>query len=421
LVVSHGAKQDFDSITFTRERLLLHYGSGVTFRCRYALDPTKMPKAIDIHGAENGTGANPIDPYRCIYQLNGADLELGFGTPTQRPDSLAEAAKEGQRVVLKREKPEALPQPRRSTKPDIKPGEPETPFQNTFGFGWLYQPAEIDLGTNSTSMTAVGGAGIAWIPEKKDGSLVITMAHVGGGGRGDRQYRPVVYGADRTTRYLPYASMSAGSDAAGTSLSMQRYLLDAKILPPEKVKYIGIEFSTPEGRKAIAKLAIARANKDRIPILPYPELGEAFDFELPTVDGKNVRSRDLRGKVVLVECWTVGCVSLMDKMPGLKRLYEKRKKDGFEIIGVNFDRSAESVTDAGERRGLTWPRVAKESRWPQVHVPEDDQIYELWQNAEHLGRLYLIDRQGILRADCSPDDLFISINKLLDAKRKDKD
>jgi hypothetical protein len=108
---------------------------------------------------------------------------------------------------------------------------------------------------------------------------------------------------------------------------------------------------------------------------------------------------------------------MMETMPGLKKLYEKRKKEGFEIVGVNFDINPESATDAGELRGLTWPKVAKESPWPQVHVPEDDKIQELWQNAEHMGRLYLIDRQGILTADCTSDELFASINKLLDAKK----
>ena len=102
-VTKRGDKQGFDRVTFTPDRLLLHYGANTVFRCKYALDATTTPKSIDIHGAENGTGANPVDPYRCIYKLDGVDLELAVGTPERRPTSFAEAAKEGQHVVLKRE------------------------------------------------------------------------------------------------------------------------------------------------------------------------------------------------------------------------------------------------------------------------------------------------------------------------------
>jgi RNA polymerase sigma factor (sigma-70 family) len=107
-VVSKGDKPGIgDKVTFTPERVLLHFGPNVTFRCKYALDPSKTPKTMDIHGAENGTGLNPATPYQCIYQLDGDDLQLAIGSPSGRPKSFAEATKDGQQVVLKREKPAA--------------------------------------------------------------------------------------------------------------------------------------------------------------------------------------------------------------------------------------------------------------------------------------------------------------------------
>src|SRR5262249_38140244 len=106
-----------------------------------------------------------------------------------------------------------------------------------------------------------------------------------------------------------------------------------------------------------------------------------------------------------------------EKWPGLKKLYQNRKKDGLEIVGINLDRSAESVTDAGELRGLTWPKVAQGSPRPQIHLPENDKIHELWTSAQHMGRVYFTDRQGILRADCYPNELFGCIHQPLDAKK----
>jgi RNA polymerase sigma factor (sigma-70 family) len=107
VVVSSGDKHSgFDKVTFTPDRLNLHYGDDPPSVCKYSLNATTMPRSIDIHGAENRFGGfTPAQPYRCIYRLDGVGLELAIGTPSRRPASFAEAAKEGTRVVLKRADP----------------------------------------------------------------------------------------------------------------------------------------------------------------------------------------------------------------------------------------------------------------------------------------------------------------------------
>jgi RNA polymerase sigma factor (sigma-70 family) len=96
-----------ERVTFTPDRVLLHFGPSTTFSCKYAMDATKTPKTMDIHGAENGTGINPVDPYQAIYHLDGDDLQLAIGTPSERPKDFAAAEKAGRLAVLKREKPAA--------------------------------------------------------------------------------------------------------------------------------------------------------------------------------------------------------------------------------------------------------------------------------------------------------------------------
>jgi hypothetical protein len=66
------------------------------------------------------------------------------------------------------------------------------------------------------------------------------------------------------------------------------------------------------------------------------------------------------------------------------------------------------ANQAIKRLGLTWP---------QVFVPADEKARELWHEASGihgLPRLLLLDRRGILRADCGPGELAGEITKLLE-------
>jgi peroxiredoxin len=144
---------------------------------------------------------------------------------------------------------------------------------------------------------------------------------------------------------------------------------------------------------AIARQAAERARKAAVEVPGFPEVGKTYDFALTTTDGKKIRARDLRGKVVLLDCWATGCSPCMDLLPEIKELYEKRHADGLEVLGINFDNDPEKAKETCRRLGLPWP---------QVVVPNDDATRQLWQEASGMGelpRVLLIDREGVLRAD----------------------
>src|SRR5580765_5027321 len=46
-----------------------------------------------------------------------------------------------------------------------------------------------------------------------------------------------------------------------------------------------------------------------------------------------LRLADLRGKVVIVEMWTFGCINCQHVMPSLKEWHSKYKDQGLVIIG----------------------------------------------------------------------------------------
>src|SRR5262249_39735718 len=111
--------------------------------------------------------------------------------------------------------------------------------------------------------------------------------------------------------------------------------------------------------------------------------------------------------VVLVDCWATWCSPCMAKMPKLKDFYEQRRRDGFEIVGVCFDQDAEKAKKALTLLGISWP---------QVFVPSDEPARQLWEEGtgiDGLPRLFLIDRDGILRAECNPGDLETQVARLL--------
>ena len=160
----------------------------------------------------------------------------------------------------------------------------------------------------------------------------------------------------------------------------------------------------------VSKEAIQRAKVAGVAVLPLPRVGEAFDFALTIVDGKKISAVELRGKVVLIDCWATWCAPCMAKMPKLKELYEKWHQAGLEIVGVNFDKDAEKAREAAG---------ANELPWPTVHVPADEKVRDLWFEASGirtLPRLLLIDREGVLHADCQPYQLEQAIEKLMKAQ-----
>jgi len=124
-----------------------------------------------------------------------------------------------------------------------------------------------------------------------------------------------------------------------------------------------------------------------------PDLGPAPELTNDTwlnVDAP-LRLADLRGKVVIVEMWTFGCINCQHVMPSLKEWHSKYADQGLVIIGNHFPefsyeadlenlKNAIAENDiqyavAQDNNGDTW-QAYKNNYWPA---------------------LYLIDKQGHIR------------------------
>ncbi len=81
----------------------------------------------------------------------------------------------------------------------------------------------------------------------------------------------------------------------------------------------------------------------------------APDFTLRTAAGGNLRLQEQRGQVVLVNFWATWCGPCKQEMPHLNRLYDKYRKSGFTLLGVNVDDDPRQAVALAERMGLKFP------------------------------------------------------------------
>ena len=82
----------------------------------------------------------------------------------------------------------------------------------------------------------------------------------------------------------------------------------------------------------------------------------APDIVLPGFDGRTVRLKDYRGKVVFLNIWATWCPTCRDEMPSMEKLYQELKGEPFEILAVSIDKGgARAVTPFMKAFNLSFP------------------------------------------------------------------
>jgi thiol-disulfide isomerase/thioredoxin len=96
----------------------------------------------------------------------------------------------------------------------------------------------------------------------------------------------------------------------------------------------------------------------------------------------------LRGKVVLVDFWTYGCVNCVNTLPHVTELYAKYRDRGLVVVGVHtpefpFEKSASNVQAALKRHGILYP-VAQDN---------ESQTWNAYGN-QYWPAQYIVDQSG---------------------------
>ena len=71
--------------------------------------------------------------------------------------------------------------------------------------------------------------------------------------------------------------------------------------------------------------------------------------------GPNLRLKEQRGRVVMVNFWATWCAPCRQEMPHLKRLYDKYRGAGFVLLGVNVDDDTGKAAEVAAKLGVTFP------------------------------------------------------------------
>lgn len=133
----------------------------------------------------------------------------------------------------------------------------------------------------------------------------------------------------------------------------------------------------------------ASLRKPKEAVIAAGELGSRLpDFSVMGLQGREISSADLRGKVVLIDFWATWCQPCKKEMPGYQKLADLYGSMGFAVIGFKFDTMTDTEDPVlfAKKMGI---------RYPLAVATED--LKQRFGDIEGLPTTMLYDRRGILR------------------------
>lgn len=117
-------------------------------------------------------------------------------------------------------------------------------------------------------------------------------------------------------------------------------------------------------------------------------------FQQKGIDGLEVNTKNLAGKVVLLDFWGSWCVPCRKSHPELKVVYERYRERGFEIIGISNEAVAGTKSKAEQTE--RWKKAVEEDGIPWKQILYDPNINDIVKTYDINGypTKILIDAQG---------------------------
>jgi thiol-disulfide isomerase/thioredoxin len=135
------------------------------------------------------------------------------------------------------------------------------------------------------------------------------------------------------------------------------------------------------------------------------EIGSPLpEFSVKDLQGRQVRSEELRGKVVLIDFWATWCEPCKREMPGYQQLLTRYGPQGFAVIGFKFDtmKDTEDPVLFAKRLRVRYPLAVA-----------TDIVRQKFGGIEGLPTTMVYDRQGILREKIIGFEYTDAIEKVL--------
>ena len=132
------------------------------------------------------------------------------------------------------------------------------------------------------------------------------------------------------------------------------------------------------------------------------EAGKLFpSLTLTDTSGATLLLKDMSGRVVFIDVWSSWCVTCREKIPDIKKIYQKYKDKGLEVIGISLDLDKQKWLNAIKKDKQPWKAYCEPTNFldNKNEFTKRFYIYGIPVN-------YLIDENGILAGqDLSPESL----------------
>jgi peroxiredoxin len=133
---------------------------------------------------------------------------------------------------------------------------------------------------------------------------------------------------------------------------------------------------------AVAAACVTAASATQIAQVDRP----APELDVKLLNGKTLKAKDLRGKVVVNVIWATWSPAARMELREVQRIYRELRDKGLEIVALSIDENPADVREYLRKRDYTFP-VAMRS----------DAFFDHYGRVSTTPMFYIVDRQGTLK------------------------
>jgi thiol-disulfide isomerase/thioredoxin len=126
---------------------------------------------------------------------------------------------------------------------------------------------------------------------------------------------------------------------------------------------------------------------------------EVPNFKAKTLSGKDFNLKENRGKIILLNFWSLSCAACFKEIPELNKLAKEFRDKGFILVSV-MDNKREKVLEQIQSREGNYKlkrRTFNNDSVNYVIIPDGKQIMEKYFSELSYPKNFILDRDGKLR------------------------